>query len=127
MVQIGLGLCFSVFFPWVFEPALFLALLIFFFFFNFFILDWSPDLWFELYVCLIVFFMLSLPHQLQVQVIKKSEKKKVQARQKVNEYLFILSMLSLWYELFLKGSHFDMKMRQITQYRHKCICDMFLL
>ena len=72
MVQIGLGLCFSVSFPWVFEPALFLALLIFFFFL---ILDWSPDLWFELYVCLIVFFMLSLPHQLQVQVIKKSEKK----------------------------------------------------
>ena len=60
--------------PWVFEPALFLVLLIFFFFFL--ILDWSPDLWFELYVCLIVFFILSLPHQLQVKVIKKSGEKK---------------------------------------------------
>ena len=73
MVQIGWGLCFSVFFPWVFEPALFLALKFFFFFFD---LDWSPDLWFEIYVCLIVFFMLSHPHQLQVQVIKKSGEKK---------------------------------------------------
>ena len=24
---------------------------------------------------------------------------------KVNKYLFILSMVSLWYDLFLKGSH----------------------
>ena len=86
MVQIGLGLCFCVFFPWVFEPALFLALK-FFFFFD---LDWSPDLWFEIYVCLIVFFMLSLPHQLQVQVIKKSEKKKkVTQKQKKKKRLHL--------------------------------------
>ena len=39
----------------------------------------------------------------------------------MNEYLFILSMVSLWYEIFLKGSHFNMKVGQITQYIHKCI------
>ena len=31
------------------------------------------------------------------------------ALKKVNKYLFILSMVSLWYDLFLKGSHFDLK------------------
>ena len=34
------------------------------------ILVWSPDLWFELYFCLI--FLLFLPHQLQGQVNKKN-------------------------------------------------------
>ena len=53
MVQIGLGLCFSVFFPWVFEPALFLALQLFFnFFFYIFFKFWFGVLTFGLTICL---------------------------------------------------------------------------